>query len=279
MDGRNGLFTLGVYVTAAMLIAVVACVGIFHYGVQARMSALGPIPREPAPELAVTHLDLTPKSNAGGVDANSPDQQRIRLLEAMLEEKTQRLREQSELLKRTTSELRDLKNRYEEAVELAFERLALGNNDQNDAEKNHESLRNANADASLLEAQLTMAKVVHESLVGEVEALQKELTTTYEEMAQLKATKDQETTDRLRDGLILEAAAAGVLARVGKDAVPALRDALNHSSPVVRRWAATVLGGIGPDADEAVAALTETLSDADPSVRSAAQAALRAIER
>jgi HEAT repeat protein len=61
--------------------------------------------------------------------------------------------------------------------------------------------------------------------------------------------------------------------------VPSLRDALNHASPIVRRWAATVLGGMGSDAEDAIPALTEALSDTDPEVRAAVQSALESIER
>ena len=76
-----------------------------------------------------------------------------------------------------------------------------------------------------------------------------------------------------------EPRAAHALQRIGRNSVPALREALNHSSPMVRRWAATVLGGIGSDAEEAIPTLTETLSDREPTVRDAARTALEAIER
>ena len=49
--------------------------------------------------------------------------------------------------------------------------------------------------------------------------------------------------ERLREALVLEAAAAEMLLRGGRDSVPALREALNHANPIVRRFAATVLGG------------------------------------
>jgi HEAT repeat protein len=124
-----------------------------------------------------------------------------------------------------------------------------------------------------------MARAVHETTVSDLETLQDELTRAYEELGHTKEEAGRESTTRLREALVLEAATADVLLRIGKDAVPALKEALTHDSPIVRRWAATALGAIGTDAGDAVLALTEALADADPGVRRAAKAALDAIER
>ena len=59
----------------------------------------------------------------------------------------------------------------------------------------------------------------------------------------------------------------------------ALRELAMRSYPVVRRWAATVLGGMGAAAGEAVEPLRIALTDPDPKVARAAKAALDMIER
>jgi len=73
--------------------------------------------------------------------------------------------------------------------------------------------------------------------------------------------------------------AANALAKIGKPSVPALLRAL-HCRDFFGRWnAAWALGAIGPDAKEAVPALTKSLEDEEPLVRIAAARALWQIER
>ena len=124
-----------------------------------------------------------------------------------------------------------------------------------------------------------LARVVHDALVSDVEALQDELDRAYEQMAKLRDDADLAATNQLRDVLALEAASAEILLRLGRDAVPALIEALADTNPVVRRWAASALGGMGQDAGDAIGALTEAASDPDQDVRRAAKAALDAIAR
>ena len=62
MNDRSGLLTLAVYLTATMLIVVVAFLGIFRYGAMARVAALSEVPHEPTSELAGTGLELPPES-------------------------------------------------------------------------------------------------------------------------------------------------------------------------------------------------------------------------
>ena len=76
----------------------------------------------------------------------------------------------------------------------------------------------------------------------------------------------------------LKLTASTALARAGAAAVPALADLLSHRRPEIRRWAATVIGEIGPDAEAAAEALNEALSDPDEEVRHAVRKALLRIE-
>jgi chromosome segregation ATPase len=230
--------------------------------------------------MAVTYMDLAAKTNAQSTRTADMERQRIRLLEAMLEDKTQRLRQLSDQLEVKTAQFEELRARYDEAVVLAVESLSQDSNATTaPSDRTGKATSDKKADPALLEAELSVAREVHESLVSDVTVLQEELSRAQRELDQLKVAQDQETMERLREATVLENAAASVLLSVGREAVPALRDALNHPSPAVRQWAATVLGGIGPEADDALAALTEALSDADPNVRSAVQSALEAIER
>lgn len=68
--------------------------------------------------------------------------------------------------------------------------------------------------------------------------------------------------------------AMDALARIGRDAVPALVEALGDRNVQVRRQAALALGRIGPDAEQAVPALSAALGDGDEQVRRNAARAL-----
>jgi len=279
VDGRNGLLTLAVYLAATMLLVAVALFGVYEYSTHAHLTGLTPIEDEQAPELAVRYRDRAKQTSEQRERAADMEKQRIRLLEAMLDEKTQRLRQLSGKLEEKTTQYEDLRARYDEAVVLAVETLGQDPNVAGSDAKRPATGDSKKADPALLEAELSVAREVHDSLVSDVTTLQEELSRAQQELAQLKDARDQETMERLREAMVLENAAASVLLRVGRQAVPALRDALNHASPAVRRWAATVLGGMGSEAEDAVSALTEALSDTDPDVRAAVQSALESIER
>jgi HEAT repeat protein len=66
---------------------------------------------------------------------------------------------------------------------------------------------------------------------------------------------------------VLSYQAALALGRIGKPAVPELRAALAHKSPLVRRHAALALGKVGPGAAPAIAPLVAALNDDDQVVR------------
>ena len=101
-----------------------ALVGIFRYSASARLATLPPITNEPAPGLAVAHRRPRAQDRSTtGVTTSGVEMQRIRVLESMLEEKTQRLRQQSEQLKAKTTEYEDLRARYDETVLLAVDSL------------------------------------------------------------------------------------------------------------------------------------------------------------
>jgi hypothetical protein len=74
-------------------------------------------------------------------------------------------------------------------------------------------------------------------------------------------------------------AAAFALARVGKEALPVLLDALTNGTTLARLEVAGVMSWFGPDAVEAVPALVECLRHEDAGVRGNAIASLQAIPK
>jgi hypothetical protein len=284
VNDRSGLITLAVYTTATMLIVLVAFLGIFRYGALARVASLENIPSEPEPDLAVARLQRLPGASSAATDEGNFEKQRLRVLEAMLAEKSDLLRRQAQQISRQAADLTEMRRNYENAM-LAVESLRSGDepaeseSDAGTTTQESASAADTATGVAQLEAELMLARAVHESLISDLDALEEELAEAYEEIETMRDQSRIESTNHLRDALVVEAASANILMNVGSDAIPALTEALSHADPVVRRWAATVLGGFGREAESATGALTETLSDANADVRRAAKAALDAIER
>ncbi|MEW6357737.1 MAG: HEAT repeat domain-containing protein [Planctomycetota bacterium] len=98
-----------------------------------------------------------------------------------------------------------------------------------------------------------------------------------EARAALAAATTGHKEERIRWGAIHALSKCGPAA---KDAVPALIKALEDAAPKVREIAASILGGLGGEAKEAVPALKNVSeNDPRPGVRSAAKYALERIER
>jgi hypothetical protein len=280
VDGRNSLVTLAAYLTATVLISAAAFYGVFRYSLSQRLDDLRLEESTVPPALATMPVSRGDANAVLRSVTSSAEQQRIRMLEALLNEKTEKLRQKAADFEAKSASYRELQARYDEAVLLAIDTLTQ--DVEAEREKQNQANRGAAAvpvDPQVLEAELKAADVVHESLVSDLTALQTELERAYVDMDQLKDSAAQEISARLREALVLEAAAAEMLLRGGTDSVPALREALNHANPIVRRFAATVLGGIGPAAAEAIPALNEALTDPEVIVRDAARAALDAIEK
>jgi HEAT repeat protein len=94
------------------------------------------------------------------------------------------------------------------------------------------------------------------------------------------AAKDAipELIELLEDPSLRESAATA-LGKIGKPAVPALKEALKDNNAKVRAGACMALGEIGPDAKEALFALSSLQRDRDANVRDAATDAMRKVQR
>lgn len=280
MDGRNGLVTLAAYLTATVVISAAAFYGVFRYSLSQRLDDLRLEEPTGPPALATMPVSRAEANAVLRSTTSSAEQQRIRMLEALLSEKTEKLREKASEFEAKSAAYRELQARYDEAVLVAIDTLAQ--DVEAEREKQNQASKAEGAtptDPQKLEAELKAADLVHESLVSDLTALQDELERAYVDMDEIKDSAAREISERLREALTLEAAAADMLQRGGAESVPALREALNDANPIVRRFAATVLGGIGPAAAEAIPALNEALTDREAIVRDAARAALNAIEK
>ena len=275
MDTTNRLFVWIAYAAGAITVGVIAYAGIRYYGAPEpssfRVSA-GNAGRQPLPN---TLSSLQTSSIRGAhVDHLFAQRSQIKRLQALLEQKTKLLHNTTALLERNTVEQLSLKKELDQAIallELLAEQVSetgeLTSDDNVANGELHEDLE-----------RLIQQRQQSETRAGEQDeewnALVVELAATDEEIARLKQESEIEFRDLLDQKEAFEAVASRALATIGAESVPVLVEHLSHQRADIRQWAATVLGEIGADADEATPALIDALSDADAGVREAARQSL-----
>ncbi|GIW92300.1 MAG: hypothetical protein KatS3mg110_0341 [Pirellulaceae bacterium] len=133
----------------------------------------------------------------------------------------------------------------------------------------------AHPDSGTVATPPPMGADVAAQLLAESEQLRQRLQQTQQAMGVLLDQAAALEASLQDQHLRLVQAARRVAARgSAEQMVPALIEELASPYPEVRRWAAMVLESLGPDAHPAIGRLTELLSDPDPAVRRAAEAAL-----
>jgi hypothetical protein len=209
--------------------------------------------------------------------------ERLAQLQAMLDKTSELLRQKTDLLNQRTSENRALKGDLDETLNFLVDAL--------DADRAADTPSGAKTSA----AEEPRPRVAPDRVESELKSLRDDMTKAdfleQEQAAELEELKDellqmeaevtavQRQTQGELDALAAErdslvAAATRSLVKSGEAAVPALTELLANERPAVRAWAASVLGELGPVAQEAGPALMNMKSDPDANVRAAAQRAL-----
>lgn len=193
--------------------------------------------------------------------------ERIAELQALLAQKDALLERKNKLLEAQSAERAKLQAEANDYFALLTE-IGTGQPAAGDAA--------ATADApgeqlQALRSAVAASEAAQNSLQAELSQIKDELSKANE------ALLDYELAQYLGDEASVQQVSTNVLLRIGSAAVPALVERLTDERPVVRAWAAAVLGGIGPSAADAEGPLLIASTDQDERVRSAATAALRAI--
>jgi HEAT repeat protein len=183
-------------------------------------------------------------------------------MRTQVERLSARLDRLSELLEQKTADYDALKAEFDKSTQLINELLTPENPSitPKPAEAEAEKTPTAEQMLAQLNAELRETR-------AELAALEKDAAASELHILELE---DQQR--------IHQTAAARALVRAGSAAAPALADLLSDRRPEIRRWAATMLGEIGPDASSAVDALRDAFSDPDEDVGIAARRAVRRIE-
>lgn len=210
--------------------------------------------------------DSTSNARRGGslaARADSSSSSRTELMRMQIDRLSVRMHKLSEMLEQKTADYDSLKAELDKSTRLLNELMAFDPfvfEPATEATEETPTTKPAEETPPDLAAQLLEVRT-------ELADLEKQ------------AAMDELRIFELEDGKrIWESAASAALVRSGAAATPALADLLAHRRPEIRRWAATLLGEIGPDAHSAADALHEALSDTEEDVRVAARKALRKIE-
>lgn len=283
MDVRSSQLIVVTFLVFAAIVSLVAYLGFRHTIRDAARQAT-------AWEQSQAESSGQPTGRPGGRQVGSSPRQRdpaheeartIKRLRELLDRQTETLRRQIDELHETKSAYAETKAEYEQ-LRADFERLRQ-QNDWQLASVVTDILQNpgsaiagtpSTADAEPSAAGAggngpTLADVAQASDTELAEA-EWELTQSRERVAELELS--------LLHELERSAKATEAIVATGAAAVPALISVLSDPEPELRRWAATVLGRIGPDAVDAVDSLRQTLRDSDADVVRAARLALDQIE-
>lgn len=283
MEARSTALTFCAYLTVALVLAAVCFIAILRYGLSPHLmppdfldaTAAGDA-KSVQKKIRAAEITLPPTT---GIQTDDANVRQIQLLENLVDEKNQRLRQLSEESEKMTRELADLRDRYEEATAIAIEMLGPVPESSGDISAAEPTGTEPNTDPAKLEAELAVAEAVQKKLVADRESLQEELKKANQELSDLQM---QMLTDAANNAIResqLRTAMVSLFGSIGSPAVQPLIGSLNDASPSVRQWAAEALGKIGPDAGDAVPALKVALSDDNENVRKAARSALDLIAR
>jgi len=278
MDPVNRLIAWAAYVTGAVLIGSAAFFA-FHFYRQSNVST--DLVKAGLVEGREWSAEGAPGAagDAGGVPVEQLYLQRaqIRRLQALLDQKTKLLQQRTALLDQRNAEQATLRSELDESIEmleaLAAELTAPVTSDN--GQGNGGKLQN---ELEKLRSESARGREHADQQQLELERLREEMGTTDQDIAQLQQQAEQEFEALLADRTAFEAVVTETLVRIGVEAIPVLVYQLADPRADVRKWAATMLGELGPSARDAVLPLQDALKDRDPEVATAARSALEKID-
>ena len=273
MDLLSRLSIFVVYVLTAVAIGTVAWVaGRFYATTSATDSQTAAVLAGQTP------VAVPPSGPPPGVHVDQLFAQRAQIarLQKLLGEKTELLEQKNRLLEEKTREQVTLQSDLSEAIAM-IEAMMADQQARDDPPQDPED-EQLRADLERLRDERDRNAVLAELLEEDLEALRLQLVATDQQIDHLQQQSELETALLMAEIRSLEAVVTDTLARLGESAVPALTDLLDDPRPRVRRWAAAVLGEIGPAAQDAVPALIDARTDDDAEVRLSVQRALESIQ-
>jgi hypothetical protein len=278
MDTRNSALVVGLYLAG---VVVIALIGLGYYSYQQPQAAPAPLPNLNQQPVARPGWKLAPDPVRSLPSAPyfhaqlAKEKQILREQQESLAESRALLEKHTAALKQKNAECQVLKAELDQSFLLILTLLA---DDSRNASAKGESAQRAKAkleaELARLMDSLEQSEILSNQQERQLTKLRTDLQRTDLELAAIQEQSELELTALLAERRTFESVVTEIIARCGMSAIPLLVERLADERVEVRRWAVKALGRIGPEAQEAEAAMRRLLTDPEPSVREEAQRAV-----
>lgn len=274
MSDRNSLLIASLYAAIGLLVATIGY-GTFAYYQSASSSAVARMEASLAAEMAASRGRANTQPPKPPVNAAALTRAHAQLneLQAMLQRNSQLLDTRTTLLNKKTAECKTLQKQLDGSIATILELLDM-DGDERSSETRQQLGRNLEQEFKQLKAELERSESLELEQTQQVAQLKSELTATELEISAIRRQANAELLLLLEQQQLLEAASRRAFMQLGSAAVPVLVELLNDQRAEVRVWAASVLGNLGMNGQDAVPALMGLLVDNDPLVRDQAKRSL-----
>jgi len=274
MSERNSLLIAALYAVLGLAVVVIGY-GTFLYYQDASSSAVARMEASLAEEMAAAHHNAATQPPKPLINAAALTRAHVQLneLQAMLERNSQLLDKRTKLLNQKTAECKTLQRQLDGSITTVLALL-----EENAADINFESRqavgRSLEQEFKQLKLELERSESLEIEQMEQVALLKSELAETETRIAVIREQSNAELLMLLEQQQLLDATSRRAFTQMGAAAVPVLVQLLSDERPEVRAWAGSVLGGLGPNGQEAVPALMGLLVDNDEQVRDQARRSL-----
>ena len=273
LDGNRSLIA-GLYAFIGFLIVVIGY-GTFSYYQSASDSAVQRMTETLNAELVASRqaANTRPPQPTLNAAALARAHAQLNELQALLQRNSLLLEKRTALLNQKTAECKTLKGQLDVSIATVLE--LLENDVTVDGKAAREQVgKELEEDFNQLSAELVRSESLELEQTQQVEQLKLELAVTESEIAAMREQANAELLSLLEQQQIVDTTSRSAFAKMGSTAVPVLVEFLGDDRAEVRAWAASVLGSLGTNGQEAVPALMGMLVDNDQGVRDQAKRSL-----
>jgi chromosome segregation ATPase len=274
MFDRNSLLIVALCATLGLLVVGVG-VATFSFYQSGSSSAFSEMESTLANELSAVDRSAntrTPRPLESTV-ALTRAHSRMQELQTMLDRKSRLLEMRTTRLTQKTVECKALQEQLDDSIATVLEMLE-GDTGAGNSEVRQLLGSDLEKELKQLKAELERSESLELEQMQQVVQLRSDLAATEVEIAELRKQTNDELLSLLEHQQVLDATARRAFTRLGSVAVPVLVESLGDENADVRIWAASVLGDLGADGQDAVPALMGMLIDTDKLVRDQAKRSL-----
>ena len=274
MSDRNSLLVAGLYATIGLLVVSIG-MGTFAYYQSVSESAVAHMEANLAAEMAATgHFANTrPPRPMVNTAALTRAHAQLNELQARLERNSRSLKKRTTELNQKTAECKALQELLDGSIATVLELLDMDTGVRS-SEVRQQLGRDLEQEFNQLKTELERSESLELEQMQQVAPLKTELAVTESEIATILEQTNAELLSLFEQQQLLDATSRLAFKQLGAAAVPVLVELLSDERAEVRVWAASVLGGLGADGQDAVPALMGMLVDNDRIVRDQAKRSL-----